>query len=108
MLINTTRRRSERLRRRKHTLFKKAYDLGREYLVDVAVVIYQEGRYYTFRTLDQKSWPPSMEEIVSTDVSGNRYLTYLTRNNHFPCQETCYHNIWRRNAGEILKHSYIA
>ena len=65
MLLNTSKRRSERLRRRKLTLFKKAYDLGKEYNVDIAVVIRQRGRYYTFRSLDNKSWPPSMSEIVS-------------------------------------------
>ncbi|KAF7894694.1 uncharacterized protein EAF01_010144 [Botrytis porri] len=66
ILSNTTKRRSERLRRRKTTLFKKAFDLGRDYDVDVAVIIRQHGRYYTFRSMDNLSWPPSMNEIETS------------------------------------------
>jgi len=61
-------RRSERLRKRKHTLFKKAYELGKDYDVDIAVIIYQYGKYYIFKSTEKASWPPSMAEIVSIRV----------------------------------------
>ncbi|PQE15360.1 hypothetical protein CJF32_00010809 [Rutstroemia sp. NJR-2017a WRK4] len=54
MLITTTKRCCERSRQRKITLFKKVYNIGREYQVDIAVIIYQNGQYCTFRSLDQK------------------------------------------------------
>jgi len=52
------------LQRRKHTIFQKAYELGKFHGVEVAVTIYGQGRFYTFRTTDHPSWPPSMKQIV--------------------------------------------
>jgi SRF-type transcription factor (DNA-binding and dimerisation domain) len=37
--INKSKRRSENLRRRKETLLKKVYELGRDYGVDVALIL---------------------------------------------------------------------
>lgn len=58
-------RRSENLSRRMETLFKKAHSLGKDYGVDVAMIIKKKGRYYTYRSIDRATWPPSMAEIVS-------------------------------------------
>jgi hypothetical protein len=55
---------AENLRRRKDTLFKKAYELGKYAGVDVALIIRQNGRFFTYRSIDHESWPPSMKEIV--------------------------------------------
>lgn len=38
---------------------------------DVALIILKEGRYYTYRSIDDEAWPPPMDEIVSTN-----YLKY--------------------------------
>jgi hypothetical protein len=65
MAIKDWKRRSENLKRRKDTLFKKAYELGKYYDIEVAVILHQNGRYFTYRTIDQESWPPSMKQIVS-------------------------------------------
>jgi hypothetical protein len=59
----------ERERRRKKSLFKKAYELGVLCNVDVAVIIRKNGRYFIYRSTNQESWPPAMSEIVSL-ISG--------------------------------------
>jgi hypothetical protein len=55
---------AENLRQRKETLFKKVYKLGEYAGVDVALIIRQNGRFFTYRSIDHESWPPSMKEIV--------------------------------------------
>jgi hypothetical protein len=55
----------ERERRRKKSLFKKAHELGVLCNVDVAVIVRKNGRYFTYRSTNQESWPPAMKEIVS-------------------------------------------
>jgi hypothetical protein len=61
---NNRKRRTDNLGRRKKTLLKKAHELGKYDGVDVAVIIRQNGKFFTYRSVDHKSWPPSMEEIV--------------------------------------------
>jgi hypothetical protein len=65
MATNKSKRRSENLGRRKKTLLKKVYELGKYYDVDVALIIRQNGQYITYRSIDLESWPPSLKEIVS-------------------------------------------
>lgn len=55
----------ERLRRRRLNLLKKAYEIGKDPEIEVAVIILMHGRFFTYRSTAQKSWPPSMEHIVS-------------------------------------------
>ncbi len=67
MAISKSKRRSENLKRRKETLIKKVYELGKDYGVDVALILRQNSRYFTYRSIDLESWPPSMpsmKEIV--------------------------------------------
>jgi hypothetical protein len=67
MAVKLPKRRSERLSRRKSTLINKAHDLAEFCDVDVALIIRnrQTGRYFTYNSVDLKSWPPSKEQIVS-------------------------------------------
>jgi len=55
----------EALRKKKNTLFKKAYELGQLPNVKVAVIICANSRYYTYRSIEQASWLLDMEQIVS-------------------------------------------
>jgi len=64
MAINKSKRRSENLGRRKKTVLKKVYELGEYDGVDVALIIRQNGRFFTYRSINHESWPPSMKEIV--------------------------------------------
>ena len=64
MAINKSKRRSENLGRRKKTAFKKVYELGKYNGIDVALIIHQNGRFFTYRSINHESWPPSMKEIV--------------------------------------------
>jgi hypothetical protein len=59
-----SKRRSENLGRRKKTVLKKVYELGEYDGVEVALIIRQNGRFFTYRSLDHESWPPPMKEIV--------------------------------------------
>jgi hypothetical protein len=68
MAVNPpSKRRSERLNRRKLTLINKAHELAEFYDVDVALTIRNRktGRYFTYNSIDLESWPPSKEQIVS-------------------------------------------
>jgi hypothetical protein len=70
-----TKRRSQRLGRRKDTLLKKAYELAKFSEVDVSLTlrIRKTGGIITFNSLDLKSWPPSKDEIVSDYCSVQRF-----------------------------------
>jgi hypothetical protein len=61
---NSRPKKAENLRRRKETLFKKVYELGKYDGVDVALILHQNSRYFTYRSIDLESWPPSIKEIV--------------------------------------------
>src|SRR5450432_4877420 len=64
MAINKPKKRSENLGRRKKTVLKKVYELGEYDGIDVALIIRQNGRFFTYRSINHESWPPSMKEIV--------------------------------------------
>jgi hypothetical protein len=57
-------RRGQNLSRRRDTLFIKAYELGKDFGIDVAVILKRNGQYYTYRSIDRPAWPPLMAEIV--------------------------------------------
>lgn len=65
MAASSLKNEREKLRRRKKSLIKKAYELGKLFDIDVAVILHKNGRYFTYRSTDQESWPPSMKQIVS-------------------------------------------
>jgi hypothetical protein len=50
----------------RNTLLKKAYELGKVCNVDVAVILYKNGRYLTYRSTDKESWLPCIKQIVSS------------------------------------------
>jgi hypothetical protein len=50
------------------SLLIKVYDIWKEYGVDVAMIL-KSSQYYTYRSINRPTWPPSMAEIV-----GNFYF----------------------------------
>jgi SRF-type transcription factor (DNA-binding and dimerisation domain) len=56
MVTNNCKRRTDNVGRRKKTLLKKAHKLGKYDGVDVAVIIRQNGKFFTYRSVDHKSW----------------------------------------------------
>jgi hypothetical protein len=64
MEANILRNKREQLRRVKKTLFKKAHKLAKVHKIDIAVIMHKNGRYYTYRSTDQESWPPTIKQIV--------------------------------------------
>ena len=73
---NEGKKRSERIRKKKLTLFKNAGKLGSELGIDVAVIVFQHGRYYLGVWSQRASWPPDITEIVSESSLKRIYLTY--------------------------------
>ncbi len=47
------------------TLLKKSHELGQSPDINVAVIPDYKGRYFSYRSVDRESWPPSMKQIVS-------------------------------------------
>jgi SRF-type transcription factor (DNA-binding and dimerisation domain) len=89
---NNLKRKQENLRRRKKTLVKKVYEFGKDFDFEVALILSKNGRYFTFRSLDQDTWPPSMEQIVSqyhpcklpTKLRSKQQLSYPIPTNLLP------------------------
>jgi len=50
--------------RRKKNLLKRSHELARLCEAEVAIIIYKNGKYYTYRSTDKDSWPPSVADIV--------------------------------------------
>lgn len=55
---------TQQFTRRKLNLLKKADELARLCNADLALIIRKNGRYYTYKSTDHESWPPTMVEIV--------------------------------------------
>jgi hypothetical protein len=66
-IINKPKRKSKRLNKRKETLFKKAYKIREFYDVNVVLIlyIYKTSHYITFKSVDLKSFPLLIEQIIS-------------------------------------------
>jgi hypothetical protein len=65
---NAKRQRSakNRFRKRRNGLFKKTFELSKLCEAEVFLVIEKDDKFYTFRSTEDESWPPTMEEIVSS------------------------------------------
>ncbi|TGO32401.1 hypothetical protein BHYA_0321g00080 [Botrytis hyacinthi] len=66
MTSRANKMRSEAIRKRKATLIKKAHELGRLDGIDVAVFIFHRNQYFTYKSVDTISWPPSINDIQLT------------------------------------------
>ncbi|CAG8981561.1 hypothetical protein HYALB_00013834 [Hymenoscyphus albidus] len=66
-MTRKTKRKSQRLSRRKDTLLKKAHEIAFFCDIDVALVlrIRKTGRLIMYNSIDLESWPPSKEQIQS-------------------------------------------
>jgi hypothetical protein len=59
METNILRNKREQLRRGKKTLFKKAHKLAKVHKIDIALIMQENGRYYTYiRSTDRICLPP--------------------------------------------------
>ena len=57
---------NQQFTRRKSSLMKRTDQLVRLCNVDLALIIYKNGKYYTYRSTDHESWPPTITDIVGT------------------------------------------
>ena len=60
----TAKSKSQRFTRRKACLMKKAHELAKICEADLALIIRKKNRYYTYCSMEEKQWPPTMAEIV--------------------------------------------
>ena len=51
----SAKRKNENLRRKRMTLFRKAHELGKSDGVEVAAFVFQNGRFFTYRSLEKES-----------------------------------------------------
>ncbi|KFY83614.1 hypothetical protein V498_07930 [Pseudogymnoascus sp. VKM F-4517 (FW-2822)] len=65
-MSNVRKRQSQNASRRRSTLTNKAYEYAELYGADVALVIYQKGRYYTYVSPGNPCFPPSKKEIINS------------------------------------------
>jgi len=65
-MSNVRKRQSQNASRRRSTLTNKVYEYGELYGADVALIIYQKGRYYTYVSSGNPCFPPSKKEIVGS------------------------------------------
>jgi hypothetical protein len=63
--VSKNKREREGISRKTKTLLNKSHKLGKLPGVDVALIIYNRGRYFTYKSTDRESFPPVMAEIVS-------------------------------------------
>ena len=57
---------SQKFTRRKLSLVKSVDQLVRLCNVDLALIIRKNGKYYTYQSTDQESWPPTTTDIAGT------------------------------------------
>jgi hypothetical protein len=82
---NLRQKKIENLGRRKKTVFKKVYELGKCDGVDIALILCHNGRLFTYRSIDHESWPPSMKEIVRLYHSNIHIHTKVKAASFVPC-----------------------
>jgi hypothetical protein len=58
-------RQNEAISRKKNTLIKNIYKLGKLSSIDVAFAICQNGQYTTYQSVDRADFPPSKKQLVS-------------------------------------------
>jgi hypothetical protein len=75
-------RKQEDLRRKKKTLFKKVYEFGRDYNINLVLIIHHNGRYFTYRSVDQvlicrfRAWQCCRPDNVAPDNVAARQFAY--------------------------------
>lgn len=67
----TAKAKSQQFTRRKSNLVKRADQLVRLCNIDLALIIRKNGKYYTYQSTDQESWPPTITDIVDTCGANN-------------------------------------
>lgn len=64
----------EQFRKRRHNFLKSAHLLSEDCEAEIYVLISRGGKYFTFKTSDRPSWPPSQEEIVIMPLFKSPFL----------------------------------
>ena len=62
---------------------KKADQLARLCHADLALIIRRKGRYYTYRSSESETWPPTIREIVCV-VQKRRTQANLSQKASYP------------------------
>jgi hypothetical protein len=65
MALGSLKNKAEQLRRRKESFIRKAFELGELYNVNIVVIICKNGRYFTYRLIEDESWLLTIKELIS-------------------------------------------
>ncbi|KAF1349760.1 hypothetical protein BDV97DRAFT_352378 [Delphinella strobiligena] len=65
-VVARSRRYYDARRRRKNTLLKKAYELGKLHDAHIYVLVRYGGRYYCYTSLSYVSWPPPHKQVLES------------------------------------------
>ena len=57
-------KKKEKARKRRKTLVKKAHELAKLCDVDIALIVYKNSHYHTYRSIE--SWLPCIKQIISS------------------------------------------
>jgi hypothetical protein len=57
---------TENFRKRKITLMMKVDELKRDFGGEVYVLVWRNGKYFTYASSDRPAWPSSVTEVVSS------------------------------------------
>jgi hypothetical protein len=87
----------EQLRRGKRTLVKQAHKLATVHNVDIAIIMHKNGQYFTYRSVDRESWPPTMKQIVRRNpLNGLSMIDLMLGSKlHILSPRTYFRMIWR-------------
>ena len=55
-----------RARKRRITLMRKADQFSKDCQADVYVLIFRDGKFFTYSSLEDEQWPPQLSKVVST------------------------------------------
>jgi len=91
-LKRSKRTQENNMRWRKKTLVKRVHDFGKDfgdvYNIEVALIIRQNGRYFTYRSVDIDSWPPPMQQIVR-DLTLMMFKAKIKAASSIPASKEC-------------------
>lgn len=96
----------EKFRKRKVSCLKKVHELGSLCQAEVYILIFRNGKYYTYKSTNQPDWPPPDSEIVCSSSNLTfRYMlteTLTNRKSTIRCQnESCRLILRRRKLSAV-------
>lgn len=84
MCYSANRAYGQQFARRKKTLIRRTNQLAQLCQADIALIIRKNNRYYTYRSLVDKDWPPTRAEIVCHWIQVSDRITKEVQEKTYP------------------------